>query len=146
MGFSSTCSLGFLPSFCASFIIPCLSAWIFVMYTKYFTDVSWVASVNVSSSTPNLSSLTGILSQFPICTVLSICSSSSISSSLSFLSSFVSSSQPIVFLVFSSSSESSRFSQHIIADSTLLFSLIWKCFLGKFFCTSLEALTPFISS
>ena len=116
-GFLLSCSLGFLPSFHAYFIIPCLSSWIFVMYTKLFTDVSWVASVDASSSTPNLSSFTGIFSQFPVNTVLSICSLSSISLSCFSLSSFISSSRPIVFLFLASCLESSRLSQHIIADS-----------------------------
>ena len=141
VGFLSSCSLEFLPSLHASFVIPLLSSWIFVMYTKFFTDVSWVMSVDALSSTPNLSSLTRIFSQFPIYTVLSTCSSSSFSSFWFSLSLFVSSSQPIVFLVFSSCSESSSLFQHIIADSILLFSLIWKLFLGQFFCASLETLS-----
>ena len=133
VGFLSSSSLGFLPSFCASFVIPLLSSWIFVIYAKFFTEVSWVASVNASSSTPNLSSLTGIFSQFPVYTVLPTCSLSSFSSSCFSLLSFISLSQPIIFLVFSSCSESSRLSQHIIADLIHLFSLIWKLFLGQFF-------------
>ena len=141
IGFLSSCLLGFLPLFHAFLVILSLSPWIFVMYTKFFTEVSWVASVNASSSTPNLSSSTGVFSQFPVYTVLSACSSLSFLSSRFSLSLFISSSQPIVFLVLSSHLESSRLSQHIIADSSCLFSLIWKHFLGQFFCASLETLT-----
>ena len=65
VGFLSSFSLEFLPSFHESLIVPLISSWIFVMYTNFFTEVSWVASVDASSSTPNLSSLTGIFSHFP---------------------------------------------------------------------------------
>ena len=146
VGFLSSCSLGFLPSFHMSFVIPFLSSLIFVIYNKFFTEVSWVASVDASSCTPHLSSLTGIFSQFPIYTVLLTCSSSSFLSSCFSLSLFISSSESIVFLVLFSCSESSRFSQHMIADSLLLFSLIWKHFLVQFFCTSLETLTLVVLS
>ena len=77
VGSLSSRSLGFLPSFWVSFVISLLSSWIFMMYTKFFTKVSWVVSVDASLSTPNLISLTGILSQVPIYTVLLTCSSSS---------------------------------------------------------------------
>ena len=116
VGFLSSCLLGFLSSFHASIIVPCFSSWMFVIYTKFFTKVSWVASVDASSSTPNLSSSTGIFSQFPVYPVLWMCSLSSISSSCFSLSLFISLSRPIVFLFLLSCSESSRLSQHIIAD------------------------------
>ena len=116
------------------------------MYTKFFTEVSFVVSVDASPSTPNLSSSTRIIRQFPVYTVLLTCSSSSFLSFCFSLSLFVPSSQPIIFLVFSSCSESSRLSQHIIADSILIFSLTWKLFLGQFFCASLETLSLVISS
>ena len=56
VSFLSSFSLEFLPSFHASLIVPLISSWIFVMYTNFFTEVSWVVSVDASSSTPNLSS------------------------------------------------------------------------------------------
>ena len=103
-------------------------------------------SVNALSSTPNLSSSTGTFSQFLVCTVLSTCSSSASSLFCFSLSSFVSSSWPIVFLVCYSCAESSKFSQHIIADSTPLYSLVWKPLLGQFFYALLETLSLIMSS
>ena len=70
VGFLSPCSLGFLPSFHASFIVPSFPSWIFMIYTKFLPEVSWVASVDASLSTPNLSSSTGIFSRFPVYSVL----------------------------------------------------------------------------
>ena len=66
VGFLSSFSLEFLPSFHESLIVPLVSSWIFMMYTNNFTKVSWVASVDASSSTPNLSPSTGIFSWFPV--------------------------------------------------------------------------------
>ena len=96
-----------------------------------------MASVDASSSAPKLSSLTGIFTQFLTYTLLSIC----------FSFSFLLFCFSLSLFVFSSGhSESSRFSQHIIAHSTPLSSFVWKLFLGQFFCVLLEALSHIVSS
>ena len=61
---------------------------IFMMYTKFFAEVSWVVSVDTSSSAPNCKLSTGMFKWVPIFVVCLVCVLSSISSALSFVASY----------------------------------------------------------
>ena len=120
VGFLSSCSLGFLPLLHATFIIPCFSSWIFMIYTKFFTEVSWVTMggecrcVIVYSQLKifnrDFQSIPCIYCTLDMLFVIHFISCFS-------LSSFISLSRPIIVLFLLSCSEYSRLSQHIIADS-----------------------------
>ena len=110
------------PLFHELFSVPSLGFLKLVMYTNFFWDISWVVSVDTSSSIPELNSSIKNLGQLPVFSIQLTCSSWAssyfhFSSSSSGLSSCL-----LVSLLGFSSKNSSKLSQHIITTSSLTIS------------------------